>query len=59
MMQLGRIEIIDRVMYVLRVSEKPTMEDVTSRLKIVLLGMVAMGVIGFFIFLIFKLLNLG
>jgi len=44
----------DDAVYVMRVSKKPTSDEVVEHLKIVLTGMFAMGIIGFIIYLIFK-----
>jgi protein translocase SEC61 complex gamma subunit len=44
----------DDAVYVMRVSRKPSTEEVSDHLKIVLAGMFAMGIIGFVIYLLFK-----
>lgn len=58
-MELGRMELLDRIMYVARVSEKPTTDEITEHLKIILAGMFAMGIVGFVIYLLFRLMMLS
>ena len=49
---------IERAKYVLKVSKKPTQEEIMENLKIVLIGMFVMGALGFFIYLLFKFVML-
>lgn len=50
------MDLLEKTMYVMRVSRKPTSEEITEHLKIVLAGMFAMGIAGFVIYLLFKLI---
>jgi protein translocase SEC61 complex gamma subunit len=47
-----------QVVYVLRASKKPSEEEVIEYLKIVLFGILLLGIIGFFVSLIFMVVGL-
>jgi protein translocase SEC61 complex gamma subunit len=55
----GKIDnFFSQVVYVLRASKKPSEEEVIEYLKVVLFGIFLLGLIGFFISLIFRLVSL-
>lgn len=53
----GFKEFYDKAVYVWRASKKPTNKELNENLKIVLIGMLALGLIGFIISVIFNFLQ--
>jgi protein translocase SEC61 complex gamma subunit len=55
----GKIDsFFNQVVYVLRASKKPSEGEVMEYLKVVLVGILLLGLVGFAISLIFKLVSL-
>ena len=52
----GTKEFYNKSLYVWRLSKKPDKGDLKEKVKVVLLGMLVLGLIGFFISIIFRLL---
>ncbi|MCX8202385.1 MAG: protein translocase SEC61 complex subunit gamma [Candidatus Micrarchaeota archaeon] len=53
----GLKEFYDKAVYVWRASEKPSQKEINTNLRIVLLGILVLGVIGFIISIIFGFLH--
>jgi len=50
-------DLYERTLYVWRVSKQPTREDITENFKIVAIGIVVMGTIGFVISVLFRVIE--
>jgi protein translocase SEC61 complex gamma subunit len=50
-------DLYERTLYVWRVSKQPTREDISENFKIVAIGIVVMGTIGFIISVLFRVIE--